>query len=213
MAGKPTLTMPHLEVGDYVEIEHITPEAGDGAKGRQYHSPHWFFREADKGYWRSEFVMVTPADRELEIETRGNVPAAADAGRWAPFVERRWRVDLSPPARGRAGEPAHHRVSAERARGLGHLARRDAGAPGRSRERRDAARPAPARAGARAGAGRAREGHRRARAPRSTAGSSSTSRTARRPTGAASSPAAPARGRRPSATCCASSASPASSRS
>jgi tetratricopeptide (TPR) repeat protein len=97
VAGKPTLTLPNLEVGDYVEMEHITPSAGDGAKGRQYHSPHWFFREADKGYWRSEFVMVTPANRELEIETRGAVPAPRMKS-VGTFVERRWRVDLSPPA-------------------------------------------------------------------------------------------------------------------
>ncbi len=97
VAGKPTLTMPHLEVGDYLEVEHISPQAGDGAKGRIYRSPHWFFREADKGYWRSEFVVVTPSDRELEIETRGKVPppTTRPLGR---FVERRWRVDLSPPA-------------------------------------------------------------------------------------------------------------------
>jgi hypothetical protein len=97
VAGKPTLTMPHLEVGDYVEMEHITPQAGDGAKGRQYRSPHWFFREADKGYWRSEFVVVTPGDRDLEVETQGKVPPPA-VRRVGTFVERRWRVDLSPPA-------------------------------------------------------------------------------------------------------------------
>ncbi len=97
VAGKPTLTMPHLEVGDFVELEHITAEAGDGEKGRQYHSPTWFFREADKGYWQSEFVMVTPADRQLEIETRGAVPPPK-VRNVGPFVERRWRVDLSPPA-------------------------------------------------------------------------------------------------------------------
>jgi tetratricopeptide (TPR) repeat protein len=97
VAGKPTLTLPHLEVGDFIELEHITQEAGDGARGRHYQSPHWFFREADKGYWQSEFVIVTPADRELEIETRGNVPAPQTRPRGA-FVERRWRVDLSPPA-------------------------------------------------------------------------------------------------------------------
>jgi tetratricopeptide (TPR) repeat protein len=97
VAGKPTLTMPHLEVGDYVEMEHITPQAGDGAKGHQYRSPHWFFREADKGYWRSEFVVVTPGDRNLEIETQGKVPPPA-VRQVNTFVERRWRVDLSPPA-------------------------------------------------------------------------------------------------------------------
>jgi hypothetical protein len=97
VAGKPTLTLPSLEVGDFIELEHITPQAGDGAHGREYHGPLWFFREADKGYWQSEFIVVTPADRELQVETRGNVPPPTmkPAG---TFVERRWRVDLSPPA-------------------------------------------------------------------------------------------------------------------
>ena len=97
VAGKPTLTLPHLEVGDFIELEHITAEPGDGDKGRQYHGPHWFFREADKGYWRSEFIVVTPGSRELEIETQGAVPPPRERA-LGPFVERRWRVDLSPPA-------------------------------------------------------------------------------------------------------------------
>src|SRR5262249_26802470 len=68
VAGKPTLTLPHLEVGDFIELEHVTPQQGDGAHGREYHGPLWFFREADKGYWQSEFVVITPADRDLQIE-------------------------------------------------------------------------------------------------------------------------------------------------
>ncbi len=97
IAGKPSLTMPHLEVGDYLEIEHVTPTNGDGEKGKRYRGPQWFFREADKGYWRSEFVTVTPKDRPLEIETLGNVgsPKVKDIG---TFIERKWRVDESPPA-------------------------------------------------------------------------------------------------------------------
>jgi cellulose synthase operon protein C len=97
VSGKATLTLPHLEVGDYVELEHITEQAGDGAKGQQYGGPHWFFREADKGYWQSEFIVVTPAARELEIETHGNVPPPQTRA-IGDFVEHRWRVDLSPPA-------------------------------------------------------------------------------------------------------------------
>ncbi len=97
VAGKPTLTMPHLDVGDFLEIEHITSQAGDGARGRQYASPHWFFREADKGYWRSEFVVVTPGARKLDVETTGTVPPPATR-KLGTFVEHRWRVDLSPPA-------------------------------------------------------------------------------------------------------------------
>ena len=96
VSGKPTLTMPHLEVGDYVEVEHVVPQGGDGEKGRRYRGPHWFFREADKGYWRSEFVCLTPKDKPIEVETCGNVPAPTTKTT-ATVVERRWRVDLSPP--------------------------------------------------------------------------------------------------------------------
>jgi tetratricopeptide (TPR) repeat protein len=96
--GKPTLTMPHLEVGDYVEIEHITPEPGDGSKGKRYRGPTWFFREADKGYWRSEFVVITPKDKKLDIEARGSVPPPTERDVGAIFRERRWLVEDSPPA-------------------------------------------------------------------------------------------------------------------
>ncbi|HWL87437.1 MAG TPA: tetratricopeptide repeat protein, partial [Polyangiaceae bacterium] len=95
--GKPTLTLPHLEIGDYVELEHVTSFRGDGEKGKVYKGPQWFFREADKGYWRSEFVALTPKDRPLEIETRGNVPQPK-MRTLGTFIERRWRVDESPPA-------------------------------------------------------------------------------------------------------------------
>jgi tetratricopeptide (TPR) repeat protein len=97
VAGKPTVSLPHLEVGDYVEMEHIAETPGDGPRGKRYRGPHWFFREADKGYWRSEFVSITPADKELEIETHGAVPPPKMRS-FGTFVERRWRVDLSPPA-------------------------------------------------------------------------------------------------------------------
>ncbi len=95
--GKPTLTMPHLEVGDYIEIEHITPEAGDGSKGRRYRGPTWFFREADKGYWRSEFVVITPKDKKLDSETRRSVPPPAERDVGSIVRERRWHVEDSPP--------------------------------------------------------------------------------------------------------------------
>jgi tetratricopeptide (TPR) repeat protein len=97
VAGKATLTMPHLEVGDYLEIEHITATPSEGVKGKHYRGPHWFFREADKGYWRSEFVVLTPKDRDVDIEVVGNVPKPKMAEK-GTFIERKWRVDESPPA-------------------------------------------------------------------------------------------------------------------
>ncbi len=95
--GKPTITMPHLELGDYLETEFVTAQGTDGEGGKRYLSPQWFFREADIAYWRSEYVVVAPKERELVIETTGAVPAAKveDLG---PLLVRRWRVDRSPAA-------------------------------------------------------------------------------------------------------------------
>jgi len=96
VSGKQTLTMPNLEVGDYVETEHVTTTEGDGDHGRRYRGPVWLFREEDKGYWRSEFVVLSPKDKQLEVETRGNVPKPV-VRESATYIERRWRVDESPP--------------------------------------------------------------------------------------------------------------------
>ena len=97
VSGKQTATMPHLEIGDYIETESITNKGGDGQLGHSYLGPHWFFREADVAYWRSEFVVISPKDKPLVIETRGDVPPPA-IKKDGPLVVRRWRVDRSPAA-------------------------------------------------------------------------------------------------------------------
>jgi hypothetical protein len=96
--GKPTVTMPYLEVGDYLEIERILPFRSDGEGGKRYLSPQWFFREADVAYWRSEFVVISPKERPLVIETRGQVPPPAKGEVGGRLVVHRWRVDQSPAA-------------------------------------------------------------------------------------------------------------------
>ena len=93
--GKPTVTMPHLEVGDYIETEMVFTLRGDGRGGRTFEGPRWLFREEKVPYYRSEFVVVSPRSRTLDIETGGSVPApvVTEAG---ALVVRRWRVDKSP---------------------------------------------------------------------------------------------------------------------
>jgi hypothetical protein len=95
--GKPTVTLPHLEVGDYVETEHIMSLPGVDRFGSSYVSPQWFFREANVAYARSEFIVISPANRPLSIETQGAVPPPVVEQHGA-FVSRRWRVDFSPAA-------------------------------------------------------------------------------------------------------------------
>ena len=95
--GKPTATLPHLEVGDYVETERIESNQGDGERGMRYFGPRWFFREENIAYARSEFVVVSPKDRPLQIESKNNVPPA-EVKETGSLVVRRWRVDQSPAA-------------------------------------------------------------------------------------------------------------------
>jgi hypothetical protein len=97
VSGKPTVTLPHLEVGDYIETEHIITRHSTDRFGKQYIGPHWFFREENVGYARSEFLVITPDDKPLQIETRGNVPKPR-VEQLPAAVVRRWRVDDSPAA-------------------------------------------------------------------------------------------------------------------
>ena len=93
--GKPTVTMPHLEVGDYIETEMIVNLRGDGRGGRSFEGPRWLFREEKVPYWRSEFIVVSPRSRPLDIETGGPVPKPTVTESGA-LVIRDWRVDKSP---------------------------------------------------------------------------------------------------------------------
>lgn len=95
VAEKKTVTMPHLEIGDYVETETIYQLRGDGRGGASWISPRWFFREAKIDYHVSEYVVVSPRTRTLEIETRGVVPPPAVREDGALRIHT-WRVERSP---------------------------------------------------------------------------------------------------------------------
>jgi tetratricopeptide (TPR) repeat protein len=93
--NKETITMPHLEIGDYIETETITTLRGDGLGGKRFEGPRWFFREAKIPYFRSEFITISPKNRPLDIETGGPVPKP-EVTESGALVIRRWRVDKSP---------------------------------------------------------------------------------------------------------------------
>ncbi len=95
--GKQTVTMPHLEVGDYIETERIESNPGDGQRGLSYSGPRWFFREENIAYARSELVVISPKSKPLLIETRNDVPQP-EVTENGPLVVRRWRVNNSPAA-------------------------------------------------------------------------------------------------------------------
>ena len=93
--NKETITMPHLEIGDYIETETITTLRGDGQGGKRFEGPRWFFREEKIPYFRSEFITISPKNRPLDIETGGVVPRP-ELTESGALVIRRWRVDKSP---------------------------------------------------------------------------------------------------------------------
>ncbi len=96
VAEKPTVTMPHLEVGDYIETERIVSQWGDGS-GTEWVGPAWFFREENIAYARSEFLVVAPSSRKLMIDTQNGVPEPV-VTHDGPLTVRHWRVDFSPAA-------------------------------------------------------------------------------------------------------------------
>jgi tetratricopeptide (TPR) repeat protein len=95
--GKQTLTMPHLEAGDYIETERIESQPGDGQRGARYLGPRWFFREENIAYARSEFMIISPKSKPLEVETRNDVPKP-EVKEDGAIIARHWRVDRSPAA-------------------------------------------------------------------------------------------------------------------
>jgi len=101
--GKPTATMPHLEIGDYVEQERIISRWGEG-ESAEYEGPAWFFREEDVAYARSEFVVIAPADKPLQLEKANGVPEATTVRRGMQIIHH-FRVDDSPAAPSEPGSP------------------------------------------------------------------------------------------------------------
>lgn len=92
VAGKPTVTMPHLEVGDYIETEHIWFLQGTSEGGKRFRAPRWYFREESTSYHISDFVVITPTGApELVVEYTGTVPKPVET-RLAGHVVRTWSV-------------------------------------------------------------------------------------------------------------------------
>lgn len=94
--GKPTVTFPHLEIGDYIETERILTRHA-GFNGSAFDGLQWFFRERDVAYARSEFVLIAPQDKQLDILPKGQVPQPIKQQE-GPYEIIRWRLDQSPAA-------------------------------------------------------------------------------------------------------------------
>ncbi len=107
--GKPTVTMPHLDIGDYIETEVVMSFEGDGQHGSSYLGPTWFFQEEKLAYDRSELVIISPEFRPLAIEARGDAPEPTIERRDG-LVIHRWKVTGSPAASSEFLQPSAREV-------------------------------------------------------------------------------------------------------
>lgn len=94
--GKPTITFPHVEIGDYIETERLFGTFVHAA-GEAYEGPNWFFREQNVAYARSEFIFIAPKDRSVDFAFHGGAPKPTihDEGYFRVY---HFRVDESPAA-------------------------------------------------------------------------------------------------------------------
>jgi tetratricopeptide (TPR) repeat protein len=77
--GKPGLSLPDLQPGDFVEVEyarHVSPSPlfpGGFDTGRFY------FQDFEHAFHRSEMVVVAPIGMVLDVDTRGASPPASES--------------------------------------------------------------------------------------------------------------------------------------
>jgi tetratricopeptide (TPR) repeat protein len=78
VAGKRTVSVPDLEVGDYVEMEYVVPEEPLPAFPGGFLAERFFFRSFEAPLDRTEYVVVTPAGMALTIDARNGAPRAEE---------------------------------------------------------------------------------------------------------------------------------------
>ncbi|MDH5492767.1 MAG: DUF3857 domain-containing protein, partial [Myxococcales bacterium] len=96
IAGKESISLPNLAIGDYVEFEFIRPiEPPEGLPGGAL-GERFYFRSDEMPFDRSELVLVMPESMRPTLDPRGPAPAALERVQGG-LRELRFRVDQSRP--------------------------------------------------------------------------------------------------------------------
>jgi tetratricopeptide (TPR) repeat protein len=74
--GKDTVSVPDLEVGDFVEFEYVDPSPPAAAFPGGFIAERFYFGSYDAPLDRSEYLVVTPAGMKVEVDSRGAAPPA-----------------------------------------------------------------------------------------------------------------------------------------
>lgn len=96
IAGKDTVSMPSVAVGDYIELEYMRElEPADGFP-RGYLGDRFYFTSFEVPFDHSEMVVVSPRAIPLEVDPRGPAPKARETAK-GDLIERRFVVEQSVP--------------------------------------------------------------------------------------------------------------------
>ncbi len=101
IAGKATLSLPNLAVGDYVEYEYIAAHPASGAAPGGFYGDRFYFQSFEVPFDRTELTLVVPAGLDLVVSARGEAPTPREDD-WAGLRVIRFRRDAVPA---RVAEP------------------------------------------------------------------------------------------------------------
>ncbi|MBN2341501.1 MAG: tetratricopeptide repeat protein [Deltaproteobacteria bacterium] len=72
--NKSTISMPNLEVGDFIEFESVAAYPPDPIFTGGFDTEPFYFQDFDATFVRSEMILVAPENIPLQYELRGDVP-------------------------------------------------------------------------------------------------------------------------------------------
>jgi tetratricopeptide (TPR) repeat protein len=78
IAGKSSVSAPNLTVGDFVELETIEVNEPREASAPGFIGERFFFQSSEAPLDRSEYILIAPAARALDVDRRADAPVAAE---------------------------------------------------------------------------------------------------------------------------------------
>lgn len=92
IAGMPSLALPRLEVGDFVEYEYVLSEGPSEALEAGVLSHRFYFRSFDGPLHRTEYLVVVPDGVDVTFDRRGPLPDP-EVSRSGDATLHRFRMD------------------------------------------------------------------------------------------------------------------------
>ncbi len=96
IAGKESVSLNDLAIGDYVEYEFVRTVAPDESVPGGVRGERFYFRTFDVPFDRSEYVVIVPSNMQVMVDPRGAAPTGTRRSDTDRLILR-WRVDHSEP--------------------------------------------------------------------------------------------------------------------